>query len=144
MNEHCASPEQNRIEKLKLMAKFLQDRMSGNYEGLCESLTEDGIYSVSGDRFICPLSGTFVGRKAMAEAMRRLDVQFEFLDFNDHTYIIDGDNVALRWTMRWCNRGTGKYADFEGFAHIVFEGSLVKEYTTFIDTAGASRLGEWL
>jgi len=79
----------------------------------------------------------------MLDAIRRIDVHFEFLDMEDRTCIVDGDNVAIRWTGRWRNRGSGNSVDLEGFAHLVFEGDLVKEYTTFLDTAGLARLADW-
>jgi len=143
MNKHWKSAEENRSEKLKLLAQLLNDRLSGEYGRLASALTDDVVYRVVGDRLTCPFAGTAVGIRAMLDAIRRIDVHFEFLDMEDRTCIVDGDNVAIRWTGRWRNRGSGNSVDLEGFAHLVFEGDLVKEYTTFLDTAGLARLADW-
>ena len=114
--------------------------MSFDYDKVCATLTDDAIYRIVGNKRIFPFLGCFVGKQAIREAMRLLDINFEYLDFEDTVCIVDRSDVAARWKSLWRNRGSGDSLEVEVFAHFVFDGYLIKEYTTFFDTASLLQL----
>lgn len=120
--------------------------MTGNFEGWHDYLTDDVVLTIAGDRGLCPLCGTFTGKKDYCEAFRTLHVQFEILgDLKLPLAIIEGDRVSGRMSSHWRSRGSGKTLFFESFNLWVFEGDLIKEFTLFFDTAAVTQFvgGDW-
>jgi ketosteroid isomerase-like protein len=82
----------------------------------------------------------FEGLDAVTEAVRGIDVNLEFLNFEVVDLIIDGGRAALRWHARLRNRGTGVIGDLAVFDLVSVADGLITDYVEFFDTDGFARL----
>ena len=140
MNKRADNDELSRSKRRKIIFNLIEDRIASDYERVCAAFTEDAVYRFVGDRILCPFAGAFVGRRCIREAMRLLDINFEYIDLDETFCLFDRSHAAVRWKSVWRNRGSGDSMPLESFAHLVFEGDFVREYTLFTDTASVLRL----
>jgi hypothetical protein len=132
-----------RERKIAMCRNLLGLRMAGSLDKLMDFFTPDARFDLIGSDAFSPFSGTCTGREAIAAKMRMLFVTFEYSDLDPYLFVVEDENVVVRWRARWRNRGTGPSAALEGIAHLIFEGDRVKYYCNFFDTAGVARLSDW-
>jgi ketosteroid isomerase-like protein len=115
------------------------DRVVFGSEAVGKYVTEDCVFEMIGDPAAVPFARLHRGKAAVLDLVRLIDMEFEFLSFAIVRIIVDGDSAAVEWHGDIRHRGTSAQGFYEAFDHVVFDGLLIKSYTEFFDTAGASR-----
>ncbi len=135
----------DRERVIALINILFKARFARDLEQFRPYLAPDMVYRMVGQRYHSPFSGEFHGPDAVLNGVHNMNIEFEFENMTLDKIIFDsnGNDVAVRWHGRWKNRGTNAAADFEGFAHLVFENGLVKAYTNFVDTALVANISGW-
>jgi ketosteroid isomerase-like protein len=87
-----------------------------------------------GDRSRIPYAGRHVGIETLVRILRSIAVDFEQLDYEIGEIIVDGGRVAVRRTVEWRHRGTGRrgLVELADFARI--ENGLIVELVEFRDS----------
>jgi ketosteroid isomerase-like protein len=114
-------------------------RAQGDVPGMMEYFADDVMCFVRGRWSVTTFPRTIVGKKAVAEAYRQLNVQSENLGSVLHELLIDGDRVALHRTTRVRNRGTGRIHTLDVMDFARFRDGLVVEFSEYPDTAMRAR-----
>lgn len=122
--------------------KLLELRAKGDWRGMVEFAAEDIVFEIRGDWTAFPHSKPIHGKKALAEALMRVVIQFEYLGTAVNDMVIDGDRVALRRTAKIRNRGTGRCAEVNFADFLRFRDGLVVEFTEIADSAGLALISE--
>jgi ketosteroid isomerase-like protein len=121
---------------------FCELRADGNLPSLLEYAAADvrcflrGHWSLA--VFPCPL----VGKEAVGEAYRQLNIRYENLGSVVHELLIDGDRVALHRTTSIRNRGGGQVHTFDVINFMRFRDGLVVEFSEYCDSAAIAALNE--
>ncbi|MGD9713737.1 MAG: nuclear transport factor 2 family protein [Beijerinckiaceae bacterium] len=127
-------------QRIALVERILAARVAGDFDYLQSMSAPDIVVTLMGDRSIIPNCGVFHGVAEAREALERVFIEFSFHDMKITHIMVDGEQVGLRWKGILRNRGTGASGQFEGFAHLIFQGGKIREYFSLVDTAAMSRL----
>jgi ketosteroid isomerase-like protein len=87
-----------------------------------------------GDKSRIPYAGRHVGVETLARILCSIAVDFEQLDHVIREIIVDGGRVAVRRTVEWRHRGTGRRGLVELADFARFEDGLIVEVIEFRDT----------
>jgi ketosteroid isomerase-like protein len=87
-----------------------------------------------GDRTRIPYAGRHVGVEALANIVRAIGVDFEQLHCAILESIVDGGSVAVRRTVKWRHRGTGRKGLVELADFVRFGNGLIVELVEFRDS----------
>lgn len=94
-----------------------------------------------------PWAGTWTGIAEIIAFQELLNANFEVRGFDDHTFIVDGDQVAVFGTLRFVAKSTGHAADSDFAMHAVVRQGKIASYHFYEDTfaiANAFRTaGSW-
>lgn len=87
-----------------------------------------------GDKSRISYAGRHVGVETLASILRTINIDFEQLNYALSDMIVDGGRVAVRRTVEWRHRGTGRrglveLADFARFEH-----GLMVEFVEYRDS----------
>jgi ketosteroid isomerase-like protein len=82
------------------------------------------------------------GKKMVAEALAMIVIQFEDLGSIVHDLVIDGNQVAIRRTVKLRHRGTGKVGEVDVADFVRFRDGLVVEFTEVADSMALAQLEE--
>lgn len=115
-------------------------RVTGNFDYLESICTPDVRIKLVGDKEHIPYAGEYCGVHLVRQVLEQAHVDFSYHNMRPDHILVDGDEVAIRWTGTLRNRGTGASADFEGFTHLIFENDRIKEYFALVDTSAMNRL----
>jgi ketosteroid isomerase-like protein len=118
-------------------------RLSGRLDELMEHFTPDCELHIAGGSNLSPYAGRYHGRDAVKAKLRSLHTSIEHLEFEPLSFVIDGDDVAIRWRSRGRNRGAGPAKWLEGMTLLKFRNDLVAYYGNFLDTAMMADLTGW-
>ncbi|MDB5595637.1 MAG: hypothetical protein JWM36_2598 [Hyphomicrobiales bacterium] len=132
-----------RAHLLSLLDELIAARSRRDFARLDRLMCDDVTYYLAGQRMLMPYAGIFEGRAAVRQALYALDVEFEFSDLCVDNILVEQEAMAVRWSARWTNRGTGESAFLPAFAHLTFDGDRLKGCTDFVDTAAAAKLAGW-
>jgi ketosteroid isomerase-like protein len=121
---------------------LLEMRAKGDLRGMLDFAAEDIVYNVRGNWMAFPYAKPIQGKKAVAEALMTIAIQFENLGSVVHELVIDGDRAAIRRSSKLRNRGTGRSADVDIADFVRFRDGLVVEVTEIADSAALARLSE--
>jgi ketosteroid isomerase-like protein len=124
------------------ISKLLELRAKGELRAMLEFAAEDIVFELRGDWTAFPYSQPVRGKKALAEALTRVVIQFENLGSVVHDMVIDGDRVAIRRSAQIRNRGTGACAEVNFADFIRFRDGLVVEFTEIADSSALAGIGE--
>ena len=110
-------------------------RAEGDIAGMMEYFSPDIVCHSRGDWSIVTFPRRIVGKAAVAEAYRLLNIQYENLGSDIHELVIDGDLVALHRTVKVRNRGAGQIHTFDVMSFARFRDGLVVELSEYMDMA---------
>ena len=80
-------------------------RSIGDYEGLLELVAEDVKCVLQGTWSLQTIPSPTFGKAAIAQALRTLSIDLEYIDYKFHELLIDGDRAAVHLTITARNRG---------------------------------------
>lgn len=78
-------------------------------------------------------AGNWRGKDALKETLRRAEIDFEPLDAEILTILVDGDRAAMRWVSLWRHRATGETYTMDMAHFLRWRGGLVTEMIEFMD-----------
>lgn len=114
-----------------------------NFVQLDDYLSRTIILHLGGMRSHLPLAGDFEGRAAVIDALQAIEVEFELLSFRIHEVIGKGEKLAVRWSARLANRGSGSELATGGMAQVSFVDGRVEFCAVYADTAALASLMGW-
>jgi len=79
------------------------------------------------------------GRDALRENLRRADIDYEPLDAEVLSVLVEGDRSAVRWLSNWRHRATGQIYHMDMAHFLRWRHGLVAEMSEFIDHHCVSR-----
>ncbi len=86
-----------------------------------------------------PAPGVWLGREALGESIRQVDIEYEWLDVEVFDIVVDGDRAAVRWRAFWRNRGSGAPGAMELAHFLRFNNGLIVEMHEFLDNSSDVR-----
>jgi ketosteroid isomerase-like protein len=117
-----------------LVRSFWQELLHDPSQALRRFCTDDICFRVLGHHAAQKGPLTYQGQEAVAQCIRNIHTNLQFLSFGIEDIIVDGHEAALRWHARFRNRGTGVTGDFCVFDHIAIRNGLISHYSEFLDT----------
>jgi uncharacterized protein len=121
---------------------FCELRADGDLSSMLQYAAPDVRCFLRGHWSLAVYPWPLVGKEAVAEAYRQLNIHWENLGSILHELLIDGDRVALHRTTSVRNRGGGQVHTFDVINFIRFRDGLVVEYSEYCDTAAFAALNE--
>ncbi|HMK88778.1 MAG TPA: nuclear transport factor 2 family protein [Methylocystis sp.] len=95
-----------------------------------------------GDRKRIPYAGRHCGVDALMAIVQSIAVDFEQLNYRLEDIVIDENRVALRRSVDWRHRGTGRRGVVALAEFLRFENGLIAELIEFRDSVTMVRMGE--
>ena len=132
--------QRNRARQIEIVLRWAQVRRWPTPGDLEELATENVLFKIAGDWTLFRFCGTYVGRDAIRETFRFMEMAWEALEESaPRSFIVDGDHVVFRQSRRWRSRESGMIVQFESASHTVLQGDRVREHNVFLDTAALAR-----
>lgn len=104
------------------------------FEAISGLFSPDVVCEFVGDRARISYAGRHVGIEALANINRSIAVEFEQLDYSLFDILIDGGRAAVRRSVEWRHRGTGRLGRVELADFVRFEEGLIVELIEFRDS----------
>lgn len=130
------------IEVRRRVHELVRLRMSSDIPGLIKLFVKDVELSYNCWRAGLFPAGKWHGRDALRENLRRAEIDYEPLDGEIQTILVDGDKTAVHWVSRWRYRATGQVYTMDMAHFLRWRGSLVTEMIEFMDHHCDSRRAE--
>lgn len=124
-----------RPEKAALITTLLEARLSRRDQEFAACFTEDGVFVICGNPVTLRCAGRWTGRCQIVEALRYFDSELHAADMQLDRPLIDGDKIAVRWSMTIARRGGGSAAGTRCSLWLRLRGALISEFTLATDTA---------
>ena len=124
-----------RAEKVALVTILLETRLSRRDQEFAACFTEDGVFEICGNPATLRCAGRWTGRSQIIEAARYFDSELRTADMRIDEPLIDGDKIAVRWSMTIARRGGGGAAATRCSLWLRLCGPLIREFTLATDTA---------
>ena len=121
---------------------FCELRADGDLSSMLEYAAADVRCFLRGHWSLAIYPWPLVGKEAVAEAYRQLNIRYENLGSIIHELLIDGDRVALHRSTSIRNRGGGQIHTFDVIDFIRFRDELVVEFSEYCDPAAFAALNE--
>jgi ketosteroid isomerase-like protein len=99
-----------------------------------EICSPDIVCEFIGDKSRIPYAGRHAGVETLARILRSIAIDFEQLNHSIQEMIVDGGRVAVRRTVEWRHRGTGRRGLVELADFARFEEGLIVEFVEFRDS----------
>ncbi|PPD45046.1 MAG: hypothetical protein CTY15_05605 [Methylocystis sp.] len=100
----------------------------------------DVVCEFAGDRKTISYAGRHRGIEALVNIVRAVDVDFEQFGAAMPEAVVDGGSVAVRRTVEWRHRGTGRRGIVELADFLRFEDGLIVELVEFRDSVALLRM----
>ena len=123
-----------------LAREFLAARARGDAAGIVARLAPDFAYRARGAWPMWPYHAGPIDRTQFAEAVGRVNAEFEVLRTDIHEFLIDGEAAAIHATFAVRNRGAGAPAEFDLWMYFRFRDDLLVEAAFYVDVAKAAGL----
>ena len=133
--------EQNRNEMERLVRDLLALRRAGDLKAIERLLAPDFVYRPRGAWTRLLVMPGPCARDAYVEALARLTVEIEELGGEIHECLTDGDRLALHWTRKLRNRGSGAVAQADAWGSFRVRDGLIVEMAGYLDAARAGQAG---
>lgn len=105
-----------------------------------ELYAPDIVAELGGQAPLRPICGRFVGRAAVLELQREMQIAFERIEERVVDMLIEGDVAMVRRMPTYRNRGTGAALTFCIIDRYVFRDGLLVEFFQLPDTVALARL----
>jgi ketosteroid isomerase-like protein len=106
--------------------------------GMMEYFAEDIVCLTRGRWRAVTFPQRMIGKAAVKEAYRLLNIEYENLGSAIHELLIDGDRVALHRTTSVRHRGTSQVFTFDVMTFARFREGLVVEFAEYPDLSAAA------
>lgn len=115
-------------------------RAKGDYLGVLKWVAEDVRCVMQGTWSLQTIPSPTVGKAAVAQAMRAITIDLEYIDYEIHELLIDGDRAAVHRTVTARNRGAGHPVTGGLWSYFRFRDGLIVEYAEYADSLGLAQL----
>ena len=133
--------DRDRRRHIELLARqFLAARARGDAADIVARLASDFTYRARGAWPMWPYHAGPIERSYFAEALARINAEFEVLGADIHEFLIDGESTAMHATFATRNRGAGAPTEFDLWMYLRFRDDLIVEAAVYVDVARAARL----
>jgi ketosteroid isomerase-like protein len=122
------------IERRVRRLAALQPRAESDFDLLREFYAPDAACEFIGDKSRIPYAGRHVGVETLIAIVRGIDVDFEQTGHAVHGLVIDGGRAAVRRSVEWRHRGTGRRGRVALADFIRFEYGRIVEMIEFRDS----------
>ena len=112
---------------------IIERRMAGDAQGMTRHFFEDVELNYNCAKLGLFPSGHWRGREALRENIRRTDIEYEPLDFEIQSLLVEGDRSAVRWWSKWRHRATGRVYKMDMAHFLRWQNGLVVEMDEFLD-----------
>lgn len=127
-------------ETRRRVHEIVQSRMSRDSSAMLKHFVEDVELNYTCSRLGVLRPGQWRGRDALREHLRRVDIDYEPLDAEIISILVEGDRAAVRWVSNWRHRATGQIHDMDMAHFLRWRHGLVAEMYEFRDMRCASRV----
>jgi len=131
-------------ETRRRVHEIVQSRMTYDVSTLIEHFVEDVELNYSCSRLGVLPPGQWRGRDALRAHLRRVDVDYEPLDAEVLSVLVEGDNTVVRWISRWRHRATGHIHSMDMAHFLRWRNGLVSEMYEFRDHRCVARGADFL
>lgn len=120
------------VRRVTLLAMLPSDKK--DYQLIRDLYSPDVVCEFIGDKSRIPYAGRHIGIEALINIVRAISIDFEQLNHSISDLIVDGGRIAVRRTVEWRHRGTGRRGsvDLADFAR--FEDGRIVEMIEFRDS----------
>ena len=130
-------------EMIEHRVRLLIDRRAdSDVEGMLDYAAPDIVCRSLGSWRFAMFPKPVVGKTAVAEAYRMLNIKYENLGTMVHEFLIDGDRVALHRTTTVRNRGTSEVFTFDVVNFVRFREGLIVEFSEYPDAGAAAAVAD--
>lgn len=121
---------------------IVRSRMSGDAQAMVRHFVEDVELNYNCSKVGLFPSGQWRGRDALRENLRRTDIDYEPLEAEIYTILVEGNHTAVRWVSHWRHRATGRVYVMDMAHFLRWRNGLVAEMNEFIDHHCVSRTAD--
>lgn len=133
-------PERGSDSELRARVRDIIDRrMRGDINGLARHFFEDVELNYNCAKFGLFPSGQWRGREALRQNLRLTDIEYEPLDYEIQTLIVEGERSAVRWVTEWRYRANGRTYKMDMAHFLRWQNGQVVEMDEFLDHHCVSR-----
>ena len=126
-------------EMIEHRVRLLIDRRAdSDVEGMLDYAAPDIVCRSMGSWRFALFPRPVVGKAAVAETYRMLNIKYENLGSTVHEFLIDGDRVALHRSTTVRNRGTSEVFTFDVVNFVRFRDGLIVEFSEYPDAGAAA------
>ncbi len=118
--------------------------MTYDVSTLVEHFVEDVELNYSCSRLGVLPPGQWRGRDALRAHLRRVDIDYEPLDAEILSVLVEGDNTVVRWISSWRHRATGHVHSMDMAHFLRWRNGLVSEMYEFRDHRCVARGADFL
>lgn len=129
-------------ETRRRVHEIVQSRMSRDVSAMLKHFVEDVEINYTCSRLGVLGPGHWRGRDALREHLRRVDIDYEPLDAEIVSILVEGDRTAVRWVSNWRHRATGHIHNMDMAHFLRWRNGLVAEMCEFRDMRCASRVAD--
>lgn len=123
---------------------LVRSRMSRDISAMVKLFVEDVEINYNCSRLGLLRPGQWRGRDALREHLRRVDIDYEPLESEILSILVEGDRTVVRWLSNWRHRGTGQVHRMDMAHFLRWRNGLVAEMDEFRDVRCASRAADVL
>jgi ketosteroid isomerase-like protein len=131
-------------ETRRRVHEIVRSRMTYDVSTLVEHFVEDVELNYSSSRLGLLPPGQWRGRDALRAHLRRVDVDYEPLEAEILSVLVEGENTVVRWLSSWRHRATGQIHRMDMAHFLRWRNGLVSEMYEFRDHRCDSRGAEYL
>ena len=118
-----------------LVRAFFDARARGDNTTMLGFYAPTAVVTLMGDTSLHPCAGRYVGIEAIADMLRRIDTNFEYVDADITDLVIDHDTAVIRRFKTMRHVGTGEIRRLHMCDWIRFQNGQIVEVTEYSDTA---------
>lgn len=126
-------------ETRRRVHEIVRSRMTYDVQTLVDHFVEDVELNYSCSRLGLLPPGQWRGRDALRAHLRRVDVDYEPVEAEILSVLVQGDKTALRWLSSWRHRATGQIHRMDMAHFLRWRNGLVSEMYEFRDHRCVSR-----
>ncbi|WP_051134350.1 nuclear transport factor 2 family protein [Methylocystis sp. ATCC 49242] len=119
--------------------EIIRLRMAGDVASMVRLFVENVELTYNCTKLGLFPAGQWRGRDALRENLRRTDIDYEPLDAEILSVLVEGDRTAVRWLGKWRHRATGQIFRMDMAHFLRWRNGLVAQMSEFVDHHCASR-----
>ncbi len=119
----------------KTLRDFLKCRAVSDFERYLTFLSPAVEITIVGDRKLHPYSGCYVGHEGALQLVRRIDVEFEYIESRIVDIVVDHDRAVVRRVKTMRQNGTREIRHLHMCTWVRFQNGLIIEIVEYSDTA---------